>query len=287
MAPDRIERLGNSLIQHGKGNDRVYLMKLKDADVPGVIEEIEALAEENAYSKIFAKIPVRASEDFLEAAYEIEANVPNFFGGREDGLFIGKYLAEWRREDETEALADRVLHTSFGKAGDGGRRQPLPADSELREMTVADTSAMAAFYRAVFDTYPFPIFDPAYLEDTMASHIRYFGVLSGGAIRALASSETDPAQKHVEMTDFATTPPERGKGLAAALLGHMEDAMSDEGFLTAYTIARAASFGMNIAFAKGGYTFGGRLTNNTNIGGRLESMNVWFKPLVRVIDSGG
>ena len=95
-------------------------MKLKDADVPSVIEGIEALAEENAYSKIFAKIPVRANEDFLEAAYEIEASVPNCFGGREDGLFIGKYLAEWRREDEAEALADRVLQASFGKAGDGG-----------------------------------------------------------------------------------------------------------------------------------------------------------------------
>jgi len=280
MAPDRIERLGNSLIQHGKSNDRVYLMKLKDADVPRVIEGIEALAEENAYSKIFAKIPVRVSNDFLEAAYEIEASVPNFFGGREDGLFIGKYLAEWRREDEAEALADQVLHASFEKAEDGGGCQPLPAHSELREMTVADTQAMAAFYSEVFDTYPFPIFDPAYLEETMASHIRYFGVLSGGAIRALASSETEPSQKHVEMTDFATLPPERGKGLAATLLGHMEDAMRGDGFATAYTIARAESFGMNIAFAKCGYTFGGRLTNNTNIGGHLESMNVWYKSLV-------
>lgn len=280
MAPDRIERLGNSLIQHGKNNDRVYLMKLKDDDVPSVIEGIETLAEENAYSKIFAKIPVRASEDFLEAAYEIEANVPNFFGGREDGLFIGKYLAEWRREDEAEAAADQVLHASFAKAKGGGECKPLPADSELREMTVADTPAMAAFYSEVFDTYPFPIFDPAYLEETMASHIRYFGVLSGDTICALASSETDTSQKHVEMTDFATMPPERGKGLAAMLLWHMEDAMSDEGFLTAYTIARAESFGMNIAFAKCGYAFGGRLTNNTNIGGRLESMNVWFKSLV-------
>jgi beta-lysine N6-acetyltransferase len=280
MAPDRIERLGNSLIQHGKNNDRIYLMKLKDADVPRVIEGIETLAEENAYSKIFAKIPVRVSEDFLEAAYEIEASVPNFFGGREDGLFIGKYLAEWRREDEAEAAADQVLHAAFAKAEDGGGCQPLPAHSELREMTVADTQTMAAFYSEVFDTYPFPIFDPAYLEETMASHIRYFGVLSGGTIRALAASETDTSQKHVEMTDFATMPPERGKGLAAMLLWHMEGAMSDEGFLTAYTIARAESYGMNIAFAKCGYAFGGRLTNNTNIGGRLESMNVWFKSLV-------
>ena len=281
MSPDRIERLGNSLIQHGKGNDRVYLMKLKDADPSRVIERLETLAEANAYSKIFAKVPARAREDFLEAAYEIEARVPNFFGGREDGLFLGKYLAEWRREDEAEARAKKVLSASLEKAGGGSGGRPLPADTELREMTVADTPAMADFYGEVFDTYPFPIFDPAYLEETMQSHIRYFGVFRGGAIQALASSETDVAQKNVEMTDFATTPPERGKGLAAELLRQMEDAMRGEGFVTAYTIARAESFGMNIAFAKGGYAFGGRLTNNTNIGGSLESMNVWFKSLAR------
>ena len=75
-----------------------------------------------------------------------QSKFPYFFGGREDGLFIGKYLAEWRREDEAEALADRVLLASFGKAGDGGGGRPLPGDSELREMNVADTPAMAAFY---------------------------------------------------------------------------------------------------------------------------------------------
>jgi hypothetical protein len=36
---------------------------------------------------------------------------------------------------------------------------------------------------------------------------------------------------------------------------------------------------MNITFAKNGYEFCGTLTNNTDISGGLESMNVWFKPL--------
>ncbi len=279
MAPDRIEHLGNALIQHGKGNDRVYVMKLEDADAAGVIEEVETLAEANDYSKIFAKIPGSARADFLEAAYEIEASVPNFFRGKEDGLFVGKYLAEWRREDEAEALADEVLQVSLEKAGGSEGRPPLDSDGELRAMTGPDARAMAQFYREVFETYPFPIFDPAYLEATMQSHISYFGVVEGNAIHALASSETDASQKNVEMTDFATIPQERGKGMAAVLLRHMEDAMRAKGFVTAYTIARAESFGMNIAFAKSGYQFGGRLVNNTNIGGSLESMNVWFKSL--------
>jgi hypothetical protein len=37
---------------------------------------------------------------------------------------------------------------------------------------------------------------------------------------------------------------------------------------------------MNITFAKAGYAYGGRLHNNTNIAGNIESMNVWYKSLV-------
>jgi len=59
----------------------------------------------------------------------------------------------------------------------------------------------------------------------------------------------------------------------------MENEVRAKGIKTAYTIARAASAGMNVTFAKGGYHFGGRLINNTNISGRIESMNVWFKSL--------
>jgi len=47
----------------------------------------------------------------------------------------------------------------------------------------------------------------------------------------------------------------------------------------AYTIARALSAGMNVTFARAGYDYGGTLTNNTNICGQIESMNVWYKPL--------
>jgi hypothetical protein len=48
---------------------------------------------------------------------------------------------------------------------------------------------------------------------------------------------------------------------------------------TPYTIARSASPGMNVTFVKSGYRYGGRVINNTNISGRIESMNVWYKHL--------
>ena len=94
---------------------------------------------------------------------------------------------------------------------------------------------------------------------------------------ALASSAMDTALKNVEMTDFATLPEYRGKGFSQYLLKQMEDEMAKRDIKTAYTIARAISPSINITFAKMGYTYGGTLRNNTNICGRLESMNVWYK----------
>ena len=81
------------------------------------------------------------------------------------------------------------------------------------------------------------------------------------------------------MTDFATLPEYRGRHLATALLRRMEQQVKQRGIQTAYTIARAVSYGMNITFAKTGYAFAGTLANNTNICGNLESMNVWYKHL--------
>jgi putative beta-lysine N-acetyltransferase len=81
------------------------------------------------------------------------------------------------------------------------------------------------------------------------------------------------------MTDFATLPDGRGRGIALSLLALMEQDPKVRTMRTAYTIARSLSPGMNITFAKAGYAYGGTLTNNTDISGSIESMNIWYKPL--------
>ena len=55
--------------------------------------------------------------------------------------------------------------------------------------------------------------------------------------------------------------------------------MIQQGLKTAYSIARSLSPAMNITFVKNGYKYGGTLGNNTNIAGRIESMNIWYKHL--------
>lgn len=81
------------------------------------------------------------------------------------------------------------------------------------------------------------------------------------------------------MTDFATIPEERGNNYALYLLQNMEKEMIKKNIHTAFTISRAVSYGMNITFAKAGYTYAGLLKNNTAIAGNLESMNVLHKKI--------
>jgi len=279
MKPDVIEKLGNSTIQHGKHNDRIYVLKAAPPETESLPEALKELADERGYTKIFAKIPAGQARAFVEEDFRCEARVPRLYGGRESALMLSCFLDEERERSQTAARNEAVMSVCR-------RRRKEPADAALPERAVLrvcraeDAGAMAEVYRLVFPTYPFPISDAGYLRRTMASHIVYFGVWLAGELAALSSAEMDTAAGAVEMTDFATLPRYRGQSLATSLLSAMEVEMQRRGMATAYTIARAPSFGMNITFARMGYRFGGRLINNTNIGGQFEDMNVWHKSLV-------
>ncbi len=275
---DRVEKIGRSTVQHGPFNDRVYLMKLARADTPGILPALDELASREGYSKIFAKIPAWARDFFLDHGYREEAAVPGLFEGKQKGHFVGKYLAPDRRREERAEQVGEILRVAREKAQEEPEAE-IPPEFTLRPALPEDTPQMADLYREVFATYPFPIHDPDYLCETMEENVRYFGVWQGEELAALASSEMDLQGRNVEMTDFATRPDYRSRGLATLLLKRMEGEMKRAGMTTAYTIARAYSFGMNITFARADYRFSGTLVNNTNIFGRLESMNVWHKPL--------
>ena len=150
---------------------------------------------------------------------------------------------------------------------------------KVRSCSPVDAVDMARLYSDVFQTYPFPIFDPHYLIQSMSTHVRYYCISEADQIVALSAAEMDHDNRCVEMTDFATQPEHRGQGLANRLMEEMEKVMKIKGMKTAFSIARALSPGMNITFGKRGYAYGGTLGNNTNIAGRIESMNVWYKRL--------
>lgn len=277
---DKIEKIKNSLIQHGKENDRVYLMKLSaDDDFDEINFLIEKKAKEEGYSKLFYKLKEKYEQEVLEHGFKVEAKVPKFFSGVDDALFCAKFLKPEREFLSEKEKADISSAIDIAKGKVVQNDIALNGQYIVRHALSEDAADLAVLYSTVFDSYPFPIDDPSYIKETMESHVDYFTVFCDGRLVAASSAERDDAYKNVEMTDFATLPAFRGNNIALYLLMHMETRMKAKGMKTLYTIARSFSVGMNVVFAKAGYTYGGTLINNTNICGKLESMNVWYKTI--------
>lgn len=281
MTGDPVTCIGGSKIQHGKLNDRVYLMKLADSDDAGeIIRDIDRLAAENGYSKAFAKVPEDAGYEFIENGYICEARIPGFFSGNSDGFFLSKYYTRERQKvinpDEIMRIIRETTRIRNRKESAG---RSIPGGLTIRRAGKEDSGSLSELYGETFESYPFPIHESSYIEETMDDNIVYFGIWSNGNLLAASSCETDISSASVEMTDFAVSGDQRGKGYGSLLLEHMETEMKSTGFVTSFTIARAAFDPVNFMFARHGYEFGGTLKNNTCICGSFESMNVWYKKL--------
>lgn len=275
---DTIEKLGNSLIQHGKENDRIYLMKLEEENYTDVIESLDDLAKKNSYTKIIAKVPENAKDFFVNNGFTPRAYIQNFYQGKEDVFFVSKFFSKDRDNFKNKNEVFNIIQLAMEKSE---KFIPLTLEKgyNIEQLTSQNIPAMTSLYKDVFESYPFPIFDENYILKTMNDNIDYFGAFFEGRMVAVASCEMDVKNQNAEMTDFATLPKFRGNHLAWHLLKAMEKSARKKGIKTAYTIARAKSISMNVTFAKMGYEFGGTLVNNTNICGQIESMNVWYKKL--------
>ena len=276
---DKIEKIGNgSIIQHGQLNKRIYLMKLDSTDCPStIIQQINKLARENGYTKIFCKIPAYAAPLFLANGFLPEAQIPAFYNNKETAFFVSKFLSSDRLlEIETDRLVD--LNKILQDKDSITLTKPIEVpEVKIRKLEKEDYEQITEIYREVFVTYPFPIYNPGFVLKSIQNGTQYFGAEAEGLLVALASAEVDEKGKNAEMTDFATLPQHRGRSLALLLLSTMEKSMKEQGITTLYTIARLNSLGMNKTFLKLNYTYSGTLIKNTHIAGKIESMNVLYK----------
>lgn len=264
-----------SKVSHDSVSSRVYLMHLHRSDFPLIITEVDELARKHQYSKLFAKVPSAFAPAFIAAGYHPEAAVPDFYADGDDARFMVKYLSDERSRPEQDALKafQNLLLESV-------ERKPLhlPAEMQLRALSEQDATPITTVFKQVFESYPFPIFDPAFILKSMREEgTRYFGVFEGDRLIAVSSAECDAENLNAEMTDFAVHPHYRGRKLALLLLQEMENVLRLEGYKTFYTIARLHSLPMNKTFFSMGYKYAGTLNNNTHIAGKIESMNVWYK----------
>lgn len=275
---DKIEKLHHSTIQHGKMNDRIYLMNLDLADKDTIINDLNILATQNNYSKIFAKVKAEIKDVFLADGYITESTLPNYYNGKSCCYVLSKFLTNDRATLHNAKEILNVLSVAQTKANSS--HIPILRDNiSIRQLIESDIKMMVKIYKVVFETYPFPIHDENYIKNTMKENVIYYGIFENNKLLGIASSELNLQNKNAEMTDFAILPEYRGQNFALLLLSTMEERMERDGCKMLFTIARAVSYGMNSTFSKLGYTFNGTLINNTNISGKIESMNIWYKVL--------
>lgn len=275
---DRIETIGRgSIIQHGKLNNRIYLIKLGKKEFPGILDSLRQLAAENTYTKIFCKVPEWAAPLFIADGYMTEAIIPGFFYGTDAAFFMAKYMDSDRlmnlENQSLEELSDLL------KSSPGRDKLTSKGKFNMKQLGAEDVEQITDLYRKVFLSYPFPIYNPGYILKTMKENVHYFGVSKKEKLVAVASAEIDKEGENAEMTDFATAPEFRGQKLGQLLLSKMEKEMEAKHIKTLYTIARLKSIPMNKVFLKHRYQYAGTLINNTNISGSIESMNVYYKHL--------
>jgi putative beta-lysine N-acetyltransferase len=274
---DLVTQIGKgSIIQHGKHNDRIYLIKLSEDDLEIILPSISKLARENDYSKIFCKVPKHIAPLFFADGYMLEAYIPGFFNKKEDVFFLSKFLNSDRLLNIEHTQLKR-LHNLLSEDMNGIPK--MNSAYKVRILSGSDVPQMAEIYSEVFKSYPFPIHNPEYILKTMHENVVYFGAEKNGKLAALASSEIDREAGNAEMTDFATHPAYLGNRLSGILLRTMEEEMKEQGVHTLYTIARLNSSPMNKTFLRNKYHYSGTLIKNTNIAGRIESMNVYYKHL--------
>jgi len=275
---DEVVKVGKgSTVQHGELNDRVYLMKLDEQDKGIILDTISELAYKNGYSKIFCKVPKKIAPLFFAGGYILEAYIPRFYNNNDDLFFVSKFLDS----DRLLGLEKKQLTSLYQLLSDRPKKktnlEEITSGYTVRLLDKADAEEITGIYRDVFESYPFPIHSREYIIETMDRNVKYFGAEKKGKLVALASSEIDSAGKNAEMTDFATKNSHSGKNLSSVLLKAMEKVMGNQGITTLYTIARLNSIPMNKTFLRLDYKYSGTLIKNTNIAGKIESMNIYYK----------
>lgn len=246
-------------------------------DEKDIANRLESLANQKGYNKIVIKLPESSSALFIHNGYHCEGEIPRYYNGVENCCFMSKFLSEERRKTNEKKELQEIVE--LAKCKNKTILNSLGKGYSIVVMDCEKVDEMSNLYKKVFKSYPFPIFDPAYLVQTIKENVIYFGVYYENKLVALSSSEVNEKYENAEMTDFAIDPDSRGKQLAKHLLLKMEEVMVSRGVKTLYTIARAKSVPMNCTFSGLGYSYGGTLINNTQISGKIESMNLWFKNL--------
>ncbi|GMV41307.1 MAG: hypothetical protein AMXMBFR64_30230 [Myxococcales bacterium] len=257
---------------------RLKVLEFDASDWIALTSRWEYLARANHFDKIFLKATKDDWQTFLSFGFVLEGILKYYFRG-EDAYVLSRFRTLERITSE-RLIEESELIAKLMRMPREVEPNPLPEGYRLEVATPAHIPALVRLYRHVFETYPNPLTHPDYLLQTMERNVLYRVIVNAeGEVVSAASAEMEPKVGAAEMTDCATMPSERSRGLMVLLLRALEADLRERGIRTPYTLARAKSIGMNRVFYRLGYEYSGRLVNNCDIYGEYEDMNIWVKRL--------
>ena len=214
---------------------------------------------------------------FEALGFNYEAVIEGYFADGSDAHLFSCFFDARRGRLNPNERAHEILREAMSKKIE---RAEVPVSMTSRRASPSDAAALHGFLAARFDDYPTPI-SKDFLADEMGHERTLFRVcMLDGDIVACCSAEIDHDNGNAEISDCATRPDVRGKGIVSALICEVErDIASQYKVSHAYSLARAGEAGMNCALAKCGYRFTGRLVNNCRMPNGWESIHVWCRSL--------
>ncbi|RCX17862.1 beta-lysine acetyltransferase [Anaerobacterium chartisolvens] len=256
-------------------NLRVKILEYEEIS-EDILKDIIEMARGESLGKIISNVNIKAMKTFISSGFQIEGMIYGFFKG-EDALCVSYFLDSKRaasaEKDKEDAIIQRCMESkSSFKLKD-------MEDITMRDALRGDIFHMTELFKAVFETYPSPVFDEEYIKSNLNKTALYKVACIDGRVVAAASADMDKDNLNAEITDCATYPQYRGRGILSNLIYYLEQDLKERNFYCAYSLSRAINPGINMALCKHGYKYTGRMLNNCDICGSFEDMNIWSKTL--------
>lgn len=281
--PPRYERLAPPLHTHlatfDPHNARIKLFR-EDPGTVGMPESRHTLQNRFDSSDAFSKLTVYAADSdhggWTDLGFEKEARIAGFFRDGSDAELWVRYSDSERAVSLRAEEEDGALNVALGK--EAVPPTDLPGGYTARFAVPEDADTISALLKTYFPEYPVSL-DPESIRPVIARQNAVYRLVEHGAeIVAMANAELDLGRSNAEISDCVTVEDHRGKGLMVRiihdLIGHVSGRFGIRDF---FSLARATEVGMNVALARSGFAYDGRLVNNCRMPEGWESMNVWCR----------
>ena len=268
--------IDDTIVHFDEINQRVKILGYNKISVK-TLRKIINYSSNKKVGKIISNCFTEDWENFIESGFELEGFIDGFYKGKVAlcmSYFVDKDRKKFEDRREKDLIIKKCLEEKRVFSYENSEKNFL-----IRNAKEQDVKGMVELFTEVFSSYPSPVYDEDYLRKNMKDKCLYKIAILDEKIVGIVSADMDFKNLNAEITDCATNPNYRCKGITSNIIFKIEKDLESMGFKTLYSLSRAVNIGINRVFSKHNYVYNGRLINNCNICGAFEDMNIWVKTI--------